>query len=108
MERLSQVNYKRIYFDILTKKFPGEVEKFRDFFKKEELSGLDIIELNDRIFGKGDEETKKFNQKHRSYSRKTILKILDNQKKHRLSNSEVAKEYNLSRNTLAKWKRIFK
>lgn len=100
-------DYKKIYFDILNKKYPHKKEECIILLEKSTLSAIDIIRLNEKIFGKPDRESEIFNQKHRSYSRSDILKILDYQKKNKLTNSQIAIHFKLSRNTLAKWKKIF-
>jgi len=56
---------------------------------------------------KSDKEKIRDNQKLKSYDKNTILQILDYQKKHHLNNTELALHFKLSRNTVAKWKKIF-
>ena len=80
-------DYKQIYTDILNKKFPEKKEECKNFLKKANLSAIEIIELNKKLFGI-NKETEKFNQRHRSYSRSDILNILDYQKKYQLNNTE--------------------
>ncbi|WP_316932874.1 helix-turn-helix domain-containing protein [Chryseobacterium sp. BLS98] len=75
--------------------------------RKKELSVIDILELNKRIFGIKDEETGKQNQKHRSYGRADILRMLDYQKINKMNNSQLAKHFGISKNSITKWKRIF-
>jgi len=100
-------DYKRIFTDILTIKFPHKKEECRTLIAKENLSVLNIIELNEKIFGTAGKQTEDFNQKHRSYNKSDILKILDYQKKYNLNNSQLANHFKLSRNTVAKWKKCF-
>lgn len=100
-------DYKRIYSDMLAKKFPHRKKDFDVFLNKKELSILNIIELNKKIFGTVDKQSEKFNQKHRSYRKSDIMKILDHQKKYKLNNSQLANHFKLSRNTIAKWKKMF-
>ena len=45
--------------------------------------------------------------KHRSYCKTTILKILDYQISHALNNTQLAQHFDVSRNTIAKWRRLF-
>lgn len=99
-------DYKRIFIDILQKKYPHKKEECKTLLNKKKLSVLDIIELNQRIFGK-NKESEQFNQKHRTYNKPDILNILDYQKKHKLNNSQLAKHFKLSRNTVAKWRKMF-
>ncbi|SMP94191.1 hypothetical protein SAMN05421679_105273 [Epilithonimonas pallida] len=103
---MARPDYKNIYLDILQKKYPHKKEECRILLSKENLSVLNIIELNQRIFGK-DKESMQFNQKHRSYKKSDILNILDYQKKYKLNNCELANHFKLSRNTVAKWKKMF-
>ena len=107
MEMLTP-DYKRIYTDIIAIKFPDKKAECEVLLNKPNLSVLDVIELNSKVFGIApDRSTELFNQKHRSYRRADILKILDYQKKHLLNNSQLAKHFKLSRNTVAKWKKMF-
>jgi len=99
-------NYKRIYSDIIRKKFPERIEEFQSILSKRNLSFLDIIQLNEKIF-QNKKTTYKDNQKHRSYSKSDILQILDYQKKHKLNNIQLANHFRLSRNTVTKWKKMF-
>ncbi|WP_312553757.1 helix-turn-helix domain-containing protein [Empedobacter brevis] len=104
--QIKQPDYKQIFLDILEKKYPTKKEKCWPILNQDCLSVLDIIRLNKIIFDT-DKENEEFNQKHRSYNKSTILKILDYQKKYNLNNSQLAHHFNLSRNTVAKWKKMF-
>lgn len=103
----STINYRAIYTDILEHKFPQKKEECRTLLEKQNLSAIDIIELNNKIFGISNKEMEFENQKRRSYSESDILKILDYQKKNRLNNSQLSRHFKLSRNTVAKWKTFF-
>ena len=96
-------DYHAIYTDILHKKFPHKVEENLYLLQKKSLSVIDILQLNERIFGKSNKE----NQKYHSYHKSDILKMLDYQKKNRLNDTQLANHYKLSRNTVAKWRKIF-
>jgi hypothetical protein len=97
--------YKKIYTDILTKKFPDKIKECHTILLKDELSFLDIIQLNRRIFG--HQEISSDNQRLRSYNTETILEILEYQKKYNLNNSELAIHFKLSRNTVGRWRKLF-
>ncbi|MDF2553960.1 MAG: uncharacterized protein K0R77_3235 [Chryseobacterium sp.] len=97
-------DYKRIYSDIISKKYPSRKLDCTDLLEKSDLSVLDIIELNRKIFGS---KSQQFNQKHRSYKQSDILEILNYQKKHMINNTQLAKHFKISRNTIAKWKKLF-
>lgn len=100
-------DYKKIYEDIIAQKQPGKANVCKTFLEKEQLTILDVMTINDIIFGNSDPDTAAFNQKHRSYNEQAILHILDYQKKNNLSNSQLALKYKLSRNTITKWKKMF-
>lgn len=106
MEKLIP-DYKRIYNDIIIKNFPDKKDCCMRLLQKESLSVVDIIALNEKIFGSPDKETFAANQRHRSYRKADILKILDYQKKNELNNTQLAIHFKLSRNTVAKWKKNF-
>lgn len=103
----SKPDYKRIYSDILNEKFPEKSSEFGKLLDKKQLSALDIINLNKKIFGIPDKEISEENQKTRSYSKSDILQILDYQKKYNLNNSQLARHFSLSRNSITKWKKMF-
>ena len=65
--------------------------------------GNHVLKINNIIFFDGFSESQKF----KSYDRQTIFEILDYQKKYKLNNSQLARHFKLSRNTITKWKRIF-
>lgn len=97
-------NYKRIYTDIMMDKYPEKITECLHILNKKTLSVMDIIDLNNRI---SSHNAKKINQQLKSYDRDTIFKILTYQKQHQLNNIETAKHFNLSRNSLQKWKKIY-
>lgn len=103
----TQPDYKLIYNDILQTKFPEKAKECLPFLKKKTLSAIDILELNKKVFGRMDEKSFTTNQKYRSYKESDIIKILDYQKKNQFNNSELARHFKLSRNTVAKWRKIF-
>jgi hypothetical protein len=100
-------DYKRIFTDIILIKYPDKHDDCKDLLNKNELLALDIINLNQKIFGVStDKESYYFNQSHRSYNKQAILNILDYQKKNKLNNTQVAMHFSMSRNTISKWKRL--
>ena len=100
------INYQQIFRDILDTKYPDKKKVCIPLLQNENLSAMDIVKINTEIFGIS-RENETSNQKHRSYHKSDILKILDYQKKHNCNNSQLAKHFKLSRNTVAKWKKIF-
>ncbi|MDR6921248.1 transposase [Chryseobacterium sp. 2987] len=108
MEKYIKPNYQKIYSDIITRKYPDKEEKCRFILTKKDLSVMDVIKLNKLIFTKDVmQDTLISNQKHRSYDKQTILQILKYQKENNMNNSELARHFSLSRNSVAKWRRIF-
>lgn len=103
----SIINYHAIYTDILQHKFPQKEEECRLLLEKQNLSAIDIIELNKKIFGIPDKKTESESQRHRSYNKSDILEILDYQKQQQFNNTQLAGHFKLSRNTVAKWKKKF-
>lgn len=100
-------DYNRIYNDIIYLKFPHLKGKYFSELSKKNLSALDVLEINTKIFGKPAKDTERFNQRHRSFNQSDIFKILNYQQKHQLNNSQLAIHFKLSRNTVTKWKKMY-
>jgi Fic family protein len=102
-------DYKQIYTDILKEKFP---EKLIDNTIKHRLerlhSAIDVLNFNQLIFGEPEYAVGFKNQRLRSYDEESILKILSYQKKNKLNNLQISNHFKISRNTITKWKAIFK
>jgi len=98
-----QPKYKLIFSDILEKKHPEKRKECEKILRKKTLSSFDIINLNTIIFGK-EVQKKDENQKHKSYKRSDIKKIIEYQKKNNLNNIETSLQFKISRNTIYKWK----
>ncbi|MFC5874156.1 helix-turn-helix domain-containing protein [Chryseobacterium arachidis] len=100
-------NYTKIYQDMLKEKAPEKLEdpKIQRLIKKLKTTE-DILNFNDLVFTPSKESSHN-NQKLRIYDKKTILKLLDYQKKHELSISFMSKKYKISRTTISRWKRLF-
>ncbi|WP_277115134.1 helix-turn-helix domain-containing protein [Chryseobacterium sp.] len=108
MEKQEQIintgpDYKRIYHDFIESKCPEKLKYVKRYLSKEIMSLSDILKVNNIIFYDRLSE----NQKFKSYDKQTIFEILDYQKRYKLINSQLARHFKLSRNTIAKWKRIF-
>lgn len=100
--------YKKIFYDMIKMKFPAKIKEYRAFTKdKKELETLDVVKLNEIIFGISDKETLKQNQRVRSYDKSTIIQILEYQKKYRLNNLQLSNHFRLSRNTVSAWKKRY-
>ena len=99
-------NYKKIYWDLIIRKLPERLGEFENYFTKKQFSVLDIIKINNKLFASSDRATKEFNGRHLSYDKSTIKEILEYQEKNGLNNSQMEREFNISRNTIAKWKKM--
>lgn len=99
-------NYKTIYMDIIHRNHPQKLQDCNFFFKKESINSIDVIRINTVIFGK-QQRALLLNQHHKSYDKTSIIRILDYQKENRLNNTQLALHFKLSRNTIAKWKKLF-
>ena len=104
---MKKIYYKTLYKDIIIDLYPNKYSLCEEILNKKSLSILDILELNRLIFGEIHDKNKVLNQKFKSYSKEDILLVLDYQKQHRLTNAQLANHFKLSRNTVAKWKKIF-
>jgi hypothetical protein len=100
-------DYKRIYSDIIDKKFPDRKQEYFYFLEKDSLSILDIIKLNQKIFGTSNKQNLAFNQMHRAYDEEAIIEILNYQKNNNMNNSQLAVHFKLSRSTVTKWRKNF-
>ncbi len=103
---MNNPNYKRIYQDMIRLKYPEKEILCNPILSKNSIDNLDIIKLNNIITGKTDKIMIKENQKLKSYDRATIMKILNHQKKNNVSNTELAIHFKMSRNTIARWKKL--
>ncbi|AZA46804.1 helix-turn-helix domain-containing protein [Chryseobacterium carnipullorum] len=104
---MSLPNYNKIYNDLIERKFPEKKEKWAHLLSKEIKNSLELIKINNIIFNHQNKETDFLNQRLRSYDEESIKKILQYQISNRLNNQQTANVFKLSRNTVAKWKRIF-
>lgn len=104
---MNHPDYNKIYTDLIEKKFPEKKEEFAHLLSKEIKNSLELIKINDLIFSDQDKEMNILNQKLRSYDEESIKKILEYQTFNKLNNQETAILFKLSRNTIAKWKKIY-
>lgn len=97
-------NYKKIYTDLLDRKYPEKKQACESILQKQTIGSLDVIRLNEIIFNNKQNELLKKNHSFRSYDRRTVVKILKYQQEHGLNNIQLASHFKLSRNTVTKWK----
>ena len=87
--------------DIYRPAFPKiSIKEDRD---KKKLTVIDIIKLYKLIF-----YTKDTNSKYLSENKFDVFRILNHRKKNKLNISQLAKHFHFSRNTIKKWKKLFK
>ncbi|KAA5535788.1 helix-turn-helix domain-containing protein [Paenimyroides baculatum] len=98
-------NYKKIYTDLLDKKYPEKKQLCESILNKPIIESLDVIRLNELIFNKKSKDLLKKNQSFKAYDKDTVINILKYQKEHGLNNIQLASHFKLSRNTVAKWKK---
>ncbi|MDR3024374.1 helix-turn-helix domain-containing protein [Chryseobacterium sp.] len=102
-------DYKQIYTDILKEKFPEKLIDITIRHKLERLNlAIDILKFNQLVFGDPEYAVEFKSQRLRSYDEESILEILRYQKKNGLSNFQLGSHFKISRNTIAKWKTVFK
>ncbi|AVK73267.1 transposase [Chryseobacterium indologenes] len=104
-----QPDYHRIFNDILSKKNPVNKIACLKILEKKDLSALDVIKLNTLIFNYTERNTPSGigENKHRSYNKTDILYMLDFQKENGYNNSQISLYFRVSRNSIAKWRKIF-
>lgn len=101
MNSVQGPDYKRIYSDIIRKKLPHKEKDCRKILNKDKLQILDVLTLNKILFGE-----QLADHKYKSYDERAIKDILEYQRKHELTNLELARTFSLSRNTVTRWKKI--
>ena len=90
-------NYIKIFTDIISMKFP-QYNFIIDILKdKDDLTSLEVIEINNSIFG-----ISKANN-FKSYDLQSIKEILDYKEKNNLTIIATANHFRMSRNTLKFW-----
>lgn len=100
-------DYKQIYTDIIEEQYPDKKNDLLIKNKIERISTvIDVIAINQLIFGDQHFLMGCDNQKLKSYDKNSMIKILDYQKRNKLSNTKVADHFKMSRNTISKWKKI--
>ncbi|NML68277.1 helix-turn-helix domain-containing protein [Chryseobacterium sp. RP-3-3] len=104
---MNHPNYNKIYLDLIDKKFPEKKEELIPLLAEEIKNSLELIKFNNLIFTYQKKDILAFNQKLRSYDETSIKKIMEYQKTNQLNNQQMANQFRISRNTIAKWKKLF-
>lgn len=100
--------YHKLYADMIRDKYPHKESLCSHFLQKEHWTALDVIQVNELLFGveKKQADVRK-DMMHRAYDVASIKQILHYQQKNQLTNNDIAAKFGLSRNTLARWRRLF-
>lgn len=99
-------NYRKIYEDMIAKKYPHKAEACQHILRKKTICAMDVMMLNNIIVD-FDKDHISTNQRLKSYDKATVFEVLQYQKKNKLNNTETARHFNLSRNTLSSWKKRY-
>lgn len=100
--------YHKVYADMIRDKYSDKESLCARYLQKENWTALDVIEVNELLFGSQKRRAdRQIDQKHRSYDSESIKQILLYQQGNKLNNTQTARKYGLSRNTVAKWKKLF-
>lgn len=105
--KLGHPDYKKIYLDMILKRYPQKKAKCENILSKDYITVLDVIMLENIIFGHAGKEDASFNQKHKSYDKDAVYKILEYQRTNMLNNTQLSNHFKISRNTIAKWRKIY-
>lgn len=111
-EETKVIGYKNIYTDLIYES--KYIDTVSQTFLQSQINQIktfrDVLRINQEL-RKGkqlNQDDLKINQQLKSYDKNMILNILEEQKKFGLTNLDISKKYKMSRNTIAKWRRVFK
>lgn len=105
--RINAPDYRKIYTDMIEMKYLDKRRKCETVLSKAKLSMMDIFELEKIIFETNGVPDEKENGKFRAYDDESILQILTYQKKNKMTNTDISNHFKISRNSIAKWKKLF-
>ncbi len=100
-------DYKRIFKDMISHKYPHKLQISTAYLEKEELSDFDILQLSELLSESKNKEDIEFNQKHKSYNIESVKAILKYQEENKLNNTQTVIHFKMSKNTLKKWRNAF-
>lgn len=92
---------------MIASKYPAKKEICAPILAKEHLSFMDVMALEEIINSCFTKDHLEKNQKYRSYNTSTIIELLDYQKKNQLNNTQLSRQFKISRNSVSKWKSLF-
>lgn len=103
---ISRPDFGKIFQDMAQRKNLSD-SKVKEISSQKEWNSLDVIKMNEKIFGKASIGSLSFNQKHKAYDKSSIIEILNYQKEYSLNDTEMMKIFKISRNTINKWQKLF-
>ena len=99
--------YHKLYADMIREKYPEKEASCSSYLKKENWTALDVIQVNTILFAEQHKQMEiASDQKHRAYDIESVRQILRYQQINGLNNKQLADKFCLSRNTVAKWRRL--
>ncbi len=98
-------DYKRIFEDLAHERYGGAVPEVLQQKIAHLDSAVAVWECNQLLFEK--DYTSKETARMKSYDKASIMHILKTQQEEKLNDTELAKRFHMSRNTIAKWKKQY-
>lgn len=92
---------------MILKKFPHMITDCQILLDKNDFDLADVKKINKILFPNSKKDVLKFNQQHNAYDQNSILSILKYQKENKLNNTQVAMFFKLSRNSVARWRKLY-
>lgn len=109
------INYELLYTDFVTESVHFSEQEKAEMLKeltgngKERITYKTLLRLNGIIARKVRREhlQSKYATQLKAYDRPFIQSVLKYQKKYGLTNSDISKQFKISRNTVNRWKKVF-
>lgn len=103
---ISRPDFGKIFQDMAQRKNLSD-SKVKEISSQKEWNSLDVIKMNDALFGDASIKNIGFNQKRKAYDKNSVKEMLNYQKEYGLNNSEMMRLFKVSRNTIVKWQKEF-
>jgi|SRR5690606_7439334 len=100
-------DYQKIYKEITERFHPDKMDKVKTYIQKEEWTSFDVITVSNILINKKKIHGQRIDRQHKAYDEHTIKAILKHQKEYGMNNSEAARFFKISRNTIISWKKIY-
>ena len=96
-------NYQKIYKEITERFHQDKIQEIKPYLNKKQWNTLDVMSVNNILTDENEIQDK--DRIHKAYDEQTINAILQHQKEFELNNSELARYFKISRNTVLNWKK---